>query len=76
MLTCSGPDEASIIANYYPLVQTYLRQQQCQGVEQDALQMQPQEQHAPAIPLQAMLMSQQAEFKLNFAYSLCLQVAD
>lgn len=57
MLTCSGPDEASIIANYYPLVQSYLRQQHCQGVDQDAPQV-PQEQHEPAIPLQAMLMSQ------------------
>ena len=25
---CSGHDEASIIANYYPLVQSYLQQQQ------------------------------------------------
>lgn len=45
-MTCSGPDEASIIANYYPLVQSYLRQQQHEGAEQDALQVQVSDQHA------------------------------
>ena len=62
MLACSGPDEASIIANYYPLVQTYMRQQQQQqhqGGEQHALQVQPQEQQEVAAPLQAMLVSWQ-----------------
>ena len=38
MLACSGPDEASIIANYYPLVQSYLRQQQHQGEERVPLE--------------------------------------
>lgn len=57
LLICSGPDEASIVANYYPLVQNYLRQQQHERVKQDELQ--PQEQHELATPLQAILMCQQ-----------------
>lgn len=58
MLACSGPDEASIIANYYPLVQSYLRQQQREGEEQQhALQVLLQAQPEVDAPVQAMLMS-------------------
>ena len=52
-MTCSGPDEASIIANYYPLVQSYLRQQQHEGVEQDAPQVQLSHQHTASTLLHA-----------------------
>ena len=45
--TCSGPDEASIIANYYPLVQTYLKQQQQQQQQQNSQLQLPHEQHEP-----------------------------
>ncbi|KAL3132724.1 hypothetical protein ABBQ32_009230 [Trebouxia sp. C0010 RCD-2024] len=67
-LASPGPDEASILANYHHLVQSYLRQQQHEGEEQHALQVLLQAQPEVDAPLQG-----QSDDDLAYDYYVAAQ---